>query len=1067
MFKKGNNIFSLLIIVLSIFMTSSTNVVNAAEGTPSTTTETTNNNQSSDETAAPKDWGTQLVTKVQLQNSDGQPQASFGQYEDITAYWEFSTPSGGVNSGDTMTLDVPKQLSITGDRHNVPVNEIPGGKQIGTADLNKANRQITVTFNDYAAEKSKHDPVTGSVYVGTHWDLTQVSENTKVPLDWNVAASVTNNAGSITTGEITPGQKLDTNEILNKNGTFTGEQGNTILWTVRVNYKGEKINDAVYKDTIGPHQTLLNDAEHPITTYSATADYDNGTLTKDADNKFADIKPSATNKDGFTVNLGDLSQPAIIEYYTSIDNTDDKSDSYANSGDLLSNKNELQNVSINQAYTTLGSDAHTGDQITSVMGHKLWQTLPGEKLPDSVTINLIQNGNTTTPYKKQIISADSNWSYVFNNLPKYDDNGDEYRYAVQETPVDGFTSVTDPTNHDITNISNSIKKDIKVNKIWLDNNDPNRPDKIVVNLVDDNHNPVSDVDSTIDQLTLDDSNNWSGTFKNVPVSPTGHWYFIEGTVAENGTWQEMPSNYFSVQKETDSDQNNETVTLYNKLATSLTVTKDWQDNDNPNRPKEVKVQLYANNDPLGDPVTLDKSNNWSHKFGARLAEDATKPTDPTNKLPKYDDNNKEINYSAKEVSVPTDYSEKDAMDTTGTNETITNTLDNPDTKITSFKVTKDWADSDTVKSHPDVQIQLLANGNPSGAPITLSDKTSWNHTWDNLPQTDANGKINYSVQEVKVDGYTSSITYNDDKTAATITNTPISKEPTTLTVNKVWADKNNQDKLRPDEVIVHLLANGKDTDRTLTLNTDNNWKGSFTDLDKNQIYTVSEESVTDYSTKIVKNSDTDFTITNTHTPKTPVAPTDNKTNFHVTKIWNDENNQDNIRPNKVTVHLLKNGVVFGNSVVLNAQNNWSYTWDNLNRNNSYTVQEDDVPGYTVNQTTSNNAVTITNSHTPTNTTKTPETPDNPKKPVIPDNPSIPTNPSTPDTTTTTPNGDNNQTSFTPSNPLVPNVPYDKTSNNPNSLLPQTGSKAMNIIYTIIGIVLLSFIITVVVRKRLV
>ncbi|WDT65377.1 Cna B-type domain-containing protein [Companilactobacillus crustorum] len=1134
MFKKGNNIFNLLIIVLSIFMTSSINVVNAAEGTDTPVASQANSDDSTggSGTAATtpttkKDWGSQLVTKVQLLNADKKPQSSFNLYEDITAYWEFATPTGGVNEGDTMTFDVPKQLTITGDQKNVPVTELAGGNQIGTASLSKAKRQVTVVFNKYAANKSKNDTVTGSIYVGTRWDTTQVSQNTKVPIDWNVTGEAINDNDSTTSSTVNPdpGQPLDPKELIGKNGTFEDIHGNTIHWVVRVNYKGEKINDAIYKDTIGHDQALLNDAEHPITIYSATPDYTAGTLTEDkTDNKFSDLK-ATTNANGFTVNFGTLTQPAMIEYYTSITDTDNKLSSYANTGDLLSNKDEISNYTVNQAYTTLGSDARTSDQVTSIMGHKLWQVLPDTKLPDSVTINLIQNGNAATHYAQQTVTADSNWSYAFNNLPKYDSNGNAYKYTVQEVPIDGFVSVSDSTNYDITNISKSIRKDMKVKKVWVDNNNPNRPKQIFVNLYDDKHNNVSSIDPSIKQLTLDDSNNWSGIFKNVPVSPTGHWYYSE-SIATADNKSSMPAEYFELQKDNSNGARTD-ITIYNKLATSLTVTKDWNDNNNKNRPTEVKVQLYANDNgegdkPLGEPVTLNEANHWSHKFGAVLDEDPTKPADPTNKLPKYDDKNKEIKYSAKEVSVPTDYSEKDTIDADGTNETITNTLDNIDDKTTSFKATKVWADNDTVKNHPDVQVQLLANGVASGAPITLSDKTSWSHTWENLPESDDSGAIKYSVKEIKVAGYTSAITYNDSQTQATITNTPTTPagDKTSLNVQKIWNDNNNKDNLRPDKVVVHLFADNKDTGKSVTLTADNSWKGSFTDLDKGPAYTVNEDSVNNYSTKITKNSDTDFTITNTHTPKTPVTPSDDKTHLninkvwadnnnkdnlrpdkvvvhlfadnkdtgksvilnannkwrgsftdldkdkiytisedsvsnystnitknsdtdftitntqtskspvtptndktslHVTKIWNDNNNEDNIRPNKVIVHLFKNGVAFGDAISLNSQNNWSYTWNNLDKNNNYTVQEDSVAGYTTSQITNSNNIVITNIHT----SKTPANPGNPS------------------------NSNNSDNPFSPSNPFVPSTPdtnYDR--------LPQTGAQAINIAYTIIGFIIL-------------
>ncbi|MGF0055878.1 Cna B-type domain-containing protein, partial [Peptoniphilaceae bacterium SGI.097] len=67
-------------------------------------------------------------------------------------------------------------------------------------------------------------------------------------------------------------------------------------------------------------------------------------------------------------------------------------------------------------------------------------------------------------------------------------------------------------------------------------------------------------------------------------------------------------------------------------------------------------------------------------------------------------------------------------------------------------------------------------------------------------------------------------------------------------VTKVWKDQNDQDGKRPDSVIIRLLADGKETEKTLTLTKANHWTGSFTNLDeynagKKIEYTVREETI--------------------------------------------------------------------------------------------------------------------------------------------------------------------------------------------------------------------------------
>jgi len=81
MFKKGNNIFSLLIIILSVLMTSSSNIVHAADSDPDTSTGT--------------NWGDSLITKGQLQDEDDKPLTNFYQNQSMKAYWEFSNQQDG------------------------------------------------------------------------------------------------------------------------------------------------------------------------------------------------------------------------------------------------------------------------------------------------------------------------------------------------------------------------------------------------------------------------------------------------------------------------------------------------------------------------------------------------------------------------------------------------------------------------------------------------------------------------------------------------------------------------------------------------------------------------------------------------------------------------------------------------------------------------------------------------------------------------------------------------------------------------------------------------------------
>ena len=107
--------------------------------------------------------------------------------------------------------------------------------------------------------------------------------------------------------------------------------------------------------------------------------------------------------------------------------------------------------------------------------------------------------------------------------------------------------------------------------------------------------------------------------------------------------------------------------------------------------------------------------------------------------------------------------------------------------------------------------------------------------------------------------------------------------------------------------------------------------------------------------------------------ETVVLYADHPTTQSVEKIWNDNNNQDGVRPKSIQVQLLANNKKYEaegitNPVTLNEENNWKYTWSNLPKKANgedivYTIEEiGEVAGYTVASTVEGNKTTIINTH---------------------------------------------------------------------------------------------------------
>lgn len=267
-------------------------------------------------------------------------------------------------------------------------------------------------------------------------------------------------------------------------------------------------------------------------------------------------------------------------------------------------------------------------------------------------------------------------------------------------------------------------------------------------------------------------------------------------------------------------------------------------------------------------------------------------------------------------------------------------------RYTSFTVKKIWNDKENQdgKRPKTITVQLYANDQKvNDKTIELSDTNSWQASFGKLDKYDSqNQKITYSVKEVTVPaGYQSQVE-GDSGVGFTITNT-YTPEVISITGQKTWDDKENQDGKRPKEITVRLLANNVATGDVTTASVKTGWKYTFTNLPKykdgKQItYTIQEDSVADYTTTIQG-----FDITNHH----EVA----LTSLKVIKAWNDKDDYYHKRPKEITILLKADGkVIREQQMTPDQQDKWEYTFDQLpvyqaGKKISYSIEEKQVDGY--------------------------------------------------------------------------------------------------------------------------
>ena len=93
---------------------------------------------------------------------------------------------------------------------------------------------------------------------------------------------------------------------------------------------------------------------------------------------------------------------------------------------------------------------------TIVAGQKFWQhgTNPESRQPGSVTIHILANGE---PYMSFALDASTDWKFRYD-LAKYDQDGNEIIYTIDETTVKDYAKSIDGYN--VTNCHKSIESGV-------------------------------------------------------------------------------------------------------------------------------------------------------------------------------------------------------------------------------------------------------------------------------------------------------------------------------------------------------------------------------------------------------------------------------------------------------------------------------------------------------------------------------------------------------------------------------------------------------------------------------
>src|SRR5699024_6362657 len=149
---------------------------------------------------------------------------------------------------------------------------------------------------------------------------------------------------------------------------------------------------------------------------------------------------------------------------------------YDKDGELI--EYTVEEIDVPEGYesTVDGNNITNTQQTIDIEGEKVCEEVNSEYRPDTITVQLLANGEAE---KTVEVSAETDWTYAFTDLAKYDKEGNQITYTVEELDVPtGYESEVD--GYTITNTQESTE--VIGEKTWDEVDSQYRPDSITIHL---------------------------------------------------------------------------------------------------------------------------------------------------------------------------------------------------------------------------------------------------------------------------------------------------------------------------------------------------------------------------------------------------------------------------------------------------------------------------------------------------------------------------------------------------------------------------------------------------------
>ena len=622
---------------------------------------------------------------------------------------------------------------------------------------------------------------------------------------------------------------------------------------------------------------------------------------------------------------------------------------------------------------------YTPPESVSVPVRKVWMdsnNFDGVR-PDSVTARLLQNGQPVAGCEAKVLSAENDWAATWANLPSEDEHGVAYVYTVTEDVPSGYT-LTAPAStenefvlenvHNVEKGSLRIRKTVDVASIGsMDEATRTKLGNYLAGLTFTFHvTGPSDADyaaSGMTKVTEGDHHNYVDCDISVTVDAntlTGEYLFSGTLMPGHYTVTEATGKLPAGMKLTESPQNPIEVKA-GETAVAEAAFTNTQALGSLSIVKRVQVSgAGATSTALDGSYVFDVYGPDSFRASDRVATQTitvkngvSSPAQVNNLLPGV--------YRVIERTTNLPQNTIVTYPDGNSHEVVAGNAENP----TVFTV---------VNSRPNPSTPTVTPGAPTPTQIppvipTPTRIPSVIPTPTTRPGNNPNPPSNPTPTP-----------------APTPTPSPTPVPVISVSGEKVWNDENNIHGVRPNSITVRLVANGETIAWQTVIGP--SWQYVFENLPQvdaggqNILYDVVEDPVSGYTSAV-----SGSTIINTLIPQEPKS----YTSISGGKTWNDEGNAAGIRPNYITIILLRNGVELERRTVT-AASNWQYTFADLPMDDGYgnayyySIREEGVPGYFLRQTGNNLVNTLLPNIVPPEPGKQPPPGETPPK--IPNTPLI-------------------------------------------------------------------------------